>query len=399
MTIISHSLITRWLVYQCLGFALCMAIYFFLIFGYIERHIRADAEKNAGQYLMMIADTITGHPDLFNREGLEFLIQSMAAKIPSLEGIVVTNHALQVVADSQGLSAGAATDKTMIAAVIREGREQTFEFIRGGRPYLRLTRPILGHYDKTRRSNIIGAVSATVSLAVVRENVWEAQIAFVALLTVFFLVVIALQYAFMRLSLRPLHRLTTAVHAFGRGEKAVFPDTGLAELDVLTDSLDEMRLKLLEQTARRENIEAALLESNRARQKVQSALEAEAERVAAKTVELEAALDSMKRRSDRMALLGEMGGLLQTCRSLEEACVILGNFLERMLPGWTGALYLAAKEQGMAAVKHGGVTIVQDPKTAEAPEMPRAAIDAGTADLVLSLQEIVEYIKNRSSPN
>jgi len=66
--------------------------------------------------------------------------------------------------------------------------------------------------------------------------------------------------------------------------------------------------------------------------------------------------------------------------------------------GVTAILLTGANQdgaQGMVRVKQkGGRTIVQDPETAEAPEMPRAAIDAGTADRVLSLQEIVEYIKN-----
>lgn len=50
-------------------------------------------------------------------------------------------------------------------------------------------------------------------------------------------------------------------------------------------------------------------------------------------------------------------------------------------------------EQGMVRVKqNGGRTIVQKPDTAEAPEMPQSAIDAGAADRVLSLQEIVEFL-------
>jgi two-component system chemotaxis response regulator CheB len=49
--------------------------------------------------------------------------------------------------------------------------------------------------------------------------------------------------------------------------------------------------------------------------------------------------------------------------------------------------------QGLKAVKRkNGTTLVQDPKTAEAPEMPRSAIAAGVADQVLSLESIAEYL-------
>jgi two-component system chemotaxis response regulator CheB len=45
--------------------------------------------------------------------------------------------------------------------------------------------------------------------------------------------------------------------------------------------------------------------------------------------------------------------------------------------------------QGLKTIKEcGGLTIVQDPATAEADSMPKAAIEATTVDYVLSLQEI-----------
>lgn len=53
--------------------------------------------------------------------------------------------------------------------------------------------------------------------------------------------------------------------------------------------------------------------------------------------------------------------------------------------------------RGLAAVKRaGGETLVQDPETAEAPEMPRAAVAAGAAGRVLPLQAIAEYLSNAS---
>lgn len=49
--------------------------------------------------------------------------------------------------------------------------------------------------------------------------------------------------------------------------------------------------------------------------------------------------------------------------------------------------------QGLTAVKRKkGTTLVQDPETAEAPEMLRSAIAAGVADQVLSLESIAEYL-------
>src|SRR4051794_14053566 len=49
--------------------------------------------------------------------------------------------------------------------------------------------------------------------------------------------------------------------------------------------------------------------------------------------------------------------------------------------------------QGIAAVKKaGGTAVVEDPETASAPEMPRAAIAAARIDHVLKLDEIAPFL-------
>jgi two-component system, chemotaxis family, protein-glutamate methylesterase/glutaminase len=51
--------------------------------------------------------------------------------------------------------------------------------------------------------------------------------------------------------------------------------------------------------------------------------------------------------------------------------------------------------KGLAAIKQsGGLTIVQDPATAEAPLMPKAAIAATKPDMILPLEEIGTFLKS-----
>ncbi len=51
--------------------------------------------------------------------------------------------------------------------------------------------------------------------------------------------------------------------------------------------------------------------------------------------------------------------------------------------------------RGLAAVKEGGgIAVVQDPSTAEAPRMPRAALDAVKADAVLPVESIGPFLAN-----
>ena len=49
--------------------------------------------------------------------------------------------------------------------------------------------------------------------------------------------------------------------------------------------------------------------------------------------------------------------------------------------------------RGAARIKaRGGIVVVQDPKTAEAPEMPRAAIESSSVDQILLLEEIGPFL-------
>ena len=53
---------------------------------------------------------------------------------------------------------------------------------------------------------------------------------------------------------------------------------------------------------------------------------------------------------------------------------------------------------GLHVIKeYGGLTIVQDPATAEHPSMPQAALDAGEVDHVLSLEQIGELLAGKGT--
>ncbi|XOV95316.1 MAG: chemotaxis protein CheB [Bacteroidota bacterium] len=64
----------------------------------------------------------------------------------------------------------------------------------------------------------------------------------------------------------------------------------------------------------------------------------------------------------------------------------------------TGANYDGAR--GLERIKNlGGVTIVQDPDTAEVDSMPRAAIEIAQPQLILSLELIIKYVLEINSIN
>jgi two-component system chemotaxis response regulator CheB len=72
--------------------------------------------------------------------------------------------------------------------------------------------------------------------------------------------------------------------------------------------------------------------------------------------------------------------------------VLFESAVDACAPKIIGVILTGANEdgaQGLRAIKHkGGIAIVQDPKTAESPYMPLAAIKAAAVDYVLNLDDI-----------
>ncbi|HLJ75683.1 MAG TPA: chemotaxis protein CheB [Thermoanaerobaculia bacterium] len=68
-------------------------------------------------------------------------------------------------------------------------------------------------------------------------------------------------------------------------------------------------------------------------------------------------------------------------------------------PRLIGVVLTGANDDGAAGAKRikkrGGLLVVQDPKTAEAPQMPQAAIAAAPVDRILPLEEIAPYLVER----
>ena len=68
-------------------------------------------------------------------------------------------------------------------------------------------------------------------------------------------------------------------------------------------------------------------------------------------------------------------------------------------PRLIGVVLTGANDDGAEGAKRiksrGGLVVVQDPETAEAPQMPRAAIATGAVDQILRLKEIAPFLVER----
>jgi two-component system chemotaxis response regulator CheB len=65
-------------------------------------------------------------------------------------------------------------------------------------------------------------------------------------------------------------------------------------------------------------------------------------------------------------------------------------------PGLIAIVLTGANHDGAAGIsqvrQHGGTTIAQDPRTAEFPRMPQAAIQTNCVDRILNLDEIADFL-------
>lgn len=86
----------------------------------------------------------------------------------------------------------------------------------------------------------------------------------------------------------------------------------------------------------------------------------------------------------------------KVCYSRPSIDVLFETAAEAYLSGLVGIILTGANNDGTAGLKRikekGGLTIVQDPATAEAAVMPRSAIQENIVDKILSLAEIAAFL-------
>jgi len=79
--------------------------------------------------------------------------------------------------------------------------------------------------------------------------------------------------------------------------------------------------------------------------------------------------------------------------SIDELFITAGDVFGRSV---AAVLLTGANEDGAVGMRHiamrGGITVAQDPATAEAPVMPAAAIDAGGVGNILPLEDIADFL-------
>lgn len=126
---------------------------------------------------------------------------------------------------------------------------------------------------------------------------------------------------------RRIEALLGGVQAVGRGEFAApLPIESTDELGALAQAFNRMAQDIL-----------TLLQDKDAAARQQQALSAALE---VGTVELQRTVACMERQNREITLRNELGDLLQSCISVEEAGAVMARFVPKLFPGASGAAYL-----------------------------------------------------------
>ncbi len=173
-----------------------------------------SVEASAASVAAMIESLIQEDAGLLNRESLPRAIQRFSQRVPDIADVTIYDPERRVIVNSDTRdSPGKRAERSR--AVLQTGRGTTY-YEENSRSYYRLVQPLLGAYDSSRKSDVIGILSIDMEMSPVNHRIFRnvsRDIALrVALLSVFGILLYA--YA-TRVFVRPLEKLAAASDRFG----------------------------------------------------------------------------------------------------------------------------------------------------------------------------------------
>ncbi|HEX9127616.1 MAG TPA: response regulator [Gemmatimonadaceae bacterium] len=209
------SLSTKILLGFVAVFATIVTVTGFFQFRALQAEMYSAVEASASNLLVMVQSLVREDPSLLRTETLPRAVRRFQQRLPDLGDLRIYDLQGRIIANSDPRDFPGSKESGP-QSLLKAGEGQMY-YVGGGRKFYRVVRPLLGSYDASRKSNVIGTISIDMPISPIdREiarNVLRDIGLRVALLSMFTLFL----YIFARrVFVRPLVQLADAADRFGK---------------------------------------------------------------------------------------------------------------------------------------------------------------------------------------
>jgi two-component system sensor histidine kinase/response regulator len=181
----------------------------------MHREMYSNAEGSASNLVVMVQSLVHEDPDLLHTETLPRAVQRFSQQLPDVADVTIYDMHGTVIADSDPIDFPG-SDGVGPRSVLRAGQGDTY-YGGGGRKFYRLVEPLIGPYDESRKSNVIGTIAIDMQITPVDERIARNLLRDISLRVALLSVFALLLYSqARRVFVRPLLQLAAAADDFGK---------------------------------------------------------------------------------------------------------------------------------------------------------------------------------------
>ena len=191
----------------------------------------SNVETSASNLIVMVQSFVREDPDLVHTEGLTRAVQRFQQQLPDVGHVMIYDLQGRTIADYDPTNFSGSKEPGP-RSLLEAGHGRIY-YVEGGRKFYRVVQSLLGPYDASRKSNVIGAISIDVQISPVDRQIAQNVLRDIWLRVVLLSLFAVLLYTFTRrVFVRPLLELAAAADRFGK--------TGFSP-PVHIDSRDELQ--------------------------------------------------------------------------------------------------------------------------------------------------------------
>jgi two-component system sensor histidine kinase/response regulator len=209
------SLSTKILLGFVVVFATIVTVTGFFQFRALHAEMYSAVEASASNLLVMVQSLVREDPALLRTEALPRAVRRFQQQLPDLGDLTIYDVQGRIIADSDPNDFPGSKESGP-QSLLKVGDGQMY-YVGGGRKFYRVVRPLLGQYDASRKSNVVGTISIDMQISPIDREISRNVLRDIGLRVTLLSVFTLLLYTFARrVFVRPLVQLAAAADTFGK---------------------------------------------------------------------------------------------------------------------------------------------------------------------------------------